>query len=99
MKTQYVSAQNFGANKILIKNAGNNKKVNYLFNKVVDIVKEQQPTAVFNHECIDIRSDSTRQTKNITRALRKENIEYSVDGKESPKGLAKTVQKIIDYFG
>lgn len=81
MRIQNIATQNFNGNKISILNDGKNKEVKFLYNKVRDIVDEFRPTTTFKNDAITMNSDSNMQTKQIMKALKEKEIDYTVNDK------------------
>lgn len=95
MKTQSVT-QNF-TGKFSIPNAGNNKNVTYLYNKVSALVKDNHVTANFHRDKIDIISHSSADKK-ISKGLKKHGIEYSASDISKPNKLLEFAHSLISQF-
>lgn len=66
--------------KFVIPNSGNNKKVDYLYNNILDVVKKNQVTSVFSVDKVEINASETQDNK-IEKALKKLNLTFFKDNK------------------
>lgn len=64
----------------VIPNYGNNKKIEYLYNNILDVVKKNQVTSVFSVDKVEINASETQDNK-IEKALKKLNLTFFKDNK------------------
>ncbi len=80
MRTQNITPSFSG--KFVIPNSGDNKKVNYLYNKVSKIVKDNNISGDFHNDKIVLTTDKT-QEKNLFNSLKELGIKiFSLNEKK-----------------